>query len=180
MGRRTGGSVPWSFSGTRGARPTPANQSTPLLRRVEGPGSMACADRATWSLRAYGPISVCGISARLTEAPPAAHSRRRNLWTELTRRTFGFDVLARLRCAGCLRLVAPIEHGRCLHGSWGTWACRPTCRRVARSPPVLRRGQATRALWNWLRLRLRDARRARSAGGASARVPLHSSGEALR
>lgn len=34
------------------------------------------------------------------------------LWADLIRRTFGFDVLARPRCGGCIRLVALIEEAR--------------------------------------------------------------------
>lgn len=74
-----------------------------------------------------------------TDTPDAARRRvRGQLWADLMRRTFGFDVLACPRCGGRLRLIALIDQAAVIERILGHLGL-PTevpVPRPARAPPL--------------------------------------------
>jgi hypothetical protein len=96
--------------------------------------------RAAWrSAAVRRPTSETGAAAGVPAAQADASAvARHHHWTDLMRRTFGFDVLACPRCGGRLRLIALIEDAAVIdrilrHLGLPTETPVP---RPARAPPV--------------------------------------------
>ena len=89
--------------------------------------------------RTQHPSGQAGHGEPRTDAPDAAWRRvRGQRWADLMRRTFGFDVLACLRCGGRLRLIALIEQAAVIQrilGHLGLSTEIPVPR-PARAPPL--------------------------------------------